>query len=44
MFFVYVIVSEISGLRFYVGTSYDPEKRLVEHNSGKTLSMKGYRP
>jgi putative endonuclease len=27
-----------------VGTSYDPEKRLVEHNSGKTLSMKGYRP
>ncbi len=44
MFFVYVIVSEIKGLRFYVGFSQDLNKRLIEHNSGKTKSTKGYRP
>lgn len=44
MFFVYVIVSEIRGLRFYVGLSEDPDKRLIEHNKGKTKSTKGYIP
>ena len=44
MFFVYVIVSEERGLRFYVGFSNDDERRLLEHNAGKTKSTKGYRP
>jgi len=44
VFFVYVIVSEARGLRFYVGFSEDVNKRLREHNSGKTKSTKGYTP
>ena len=44
MFFVYVLVSEIKGLRFYVGMSENPEKRVNEHNSGKTQSTKSYIP
>jgi putative endonuclease len=44
MFFVYVIISEAKGLRFYVGFSQDIQKRLTEHNSGKTKSTKGYKP
>lgn len=43
-FFVYVLVSEVKGLRFYVGFSTDINRRLKEHNSGKTKSTKGYRP
>jgi putative endonuclease len=44
MFFVYVLYSESPNLRFYVGLSQDVNKRLVEHNSGKTKSTKGYIP
>ncbi len=44
MFFVYIIVSETKGLRFYVGMSQDIEKRIAEHNNGRTKSTKGYRP
>ena len=44
MFFVYIIVSEIKGLRFYVGLSEDFDRRLVEHNLGKTKSTKAYVP
>jgi putative endonuclease len=41
--FVYVIRSEVDG-RFYVGMTENLERRLNEHNSGKTKSTKGYRP
>ena len=44
MFFVYVIVSKISGLRFYVGMTENFNNRLKEHNTGKTKSTKGYIP
>lgn len=44
MFFVYVIVSKVKGLRFYVGMSEDSETRLKQHNSGRTKSTKGYIP
>ena len=44
MFYAYVIVSNSKGLRFYVGMSEDPEKRLKEHNSGKTKSTKSFTP
>jgi putative endonuclease len=43
-FFVYVLVSHKSGLRFYVGMCSDVENRLKEHNVGKTKSTKGYIP
>ena len=41
--FVYVIRSQVDG-RDYVGMSQNIERRLKEHNSGKTKSTKGYRP
>jgi len=44
MFFVYILVSEIKGLRFYVGMTDDVEKRVKEHNDGRQKSTKGYIP
>ena len=41
--FVYVIRSSIDG-RFYVGMTTSLERRLNEHNKGKTKSTKGYVP
>ena len=41
--FVYVLRS-LNHDRFYVGMTEDVERRLVEHNKGKTKSTKGYRP
>ncbi|HEU5291721.1 MAG TPA: GIY-YIG nuclease family protein [Cyclobacteriaceae bacterium] len=43
MYFVYAIKSLADG-RIYVGMSQNVSKRLMEHNSGKTKSTKGYRP
>jgi len=43
MFFVYAIKSKVDG-RIYVGLTADISKRLIEHNSGKTKSTKGYTP
>lgn len=43
-YFVYVIVSHEKGLRFYVGMTENVTRRVVEHNSGKTKSTKGYIP
>jgi putative endonuclease len=42
-YFVYILKSEIDG-RLYKGQTIDIEKRLKEHNSGKTKSTKGYVP
>ncbi len=42
-YFVYVLESEIDG-RLYKGQTTDIDKRIVEHNSGKTKSTKGYKP
>ena len=44
MFFVYVLTSNVKGLRFYVGMTSNIEQRLSEHNSGNTKSTKGYIP
>ena len=44
MFYIYVLVSEIKGLRFYIGMTEDIERRLNEHNRGETKSTKGYIP
>ena len=43
MYIVYAIKSEVDG-RIYVGFTKNFEKRLSEHNHGKTKSTKGYRP
>lgn len=43
MHFVYVLRSEVDG-KFNVGMSTDVQKRLKEHNAGKTKSTKGYTP
>ena len=40
---VYVIRSYKDG-RFYVGMTKDLERRIQEHESGKTKSTKGFRP
>ena len=42
-YFVYVLESEIDG-RLYKGQTDNLHKRLLEHNSGKTKSTKGYKP
>ena len=43
MFFVYVLKSE-KHYRFYVGMTQNLDKRIQEHNSGKTKSTKGFKP
>jgi putative endonuclease len=40
---VYALQSSVDG-RIYVGFSSNVDKRLIEHNSGKTKSTKGFRP
>ena len=42
-YFVYVLKSEITETS-YVGHTSSLEKRLVEHNNGKSLSTRGKRP
>ena len=43
MFFVYVIKSTVNN-RLYKGLTTDLEKRIKEHNSGKTKSTSPYKP
>ena len=43
MYTVYAIKSEVDG-RIYVGFTSNLERRIKEHNSGKTKSTKGFRP
>ena len=43
MFYVYVLESTQFNKR-YIGLSSTPNKRLAEHNQGKTKSTKAFRP
>ena len=43
MYFVYAIRSLVDK-RIYVGITENPERRLSEHNKGRTKSTKGYVP
>jgi putative endonuclease len=43
MFFVYVLKSA-EHYRFYVGMAQNVQRRLKEHNRGKTKSTKAWRP
>jgi len=43
MVYVYVLVSKKSG-KLYVGITKDLDKRLAEHNAGKSKFTKGHIP
>ena len=43
MHYVYILESIKTG-RWYIGSASDVEKRLEQHNSGKTKSTKAYLP
>ena len=43
VYYIYAIKS-IVGNRIYVGFTNNLEKRIKEHNQGKTKSTKGFRP
>ena len=43
MFYVYVLHSQKDG-QLYTGYTSDLKRRLTEHNSGKTTSIKHRRP
>ena len=42
-YYAYVLQSLVDG-RLYKGHTFRLEERIIEHNSGKTSSTKGYRP
>jgi len=42
-FSVYILKSEKSG-RSYIGHTADLQKRLIEHNSGKSISTRSGKP
>ena len=44
MFYVYTLRSILSPDSYYVGMTVDLEKRLLEHNSGKSIHTNKFRP
>jgi len=44
MHYVYVLRSEVDKARYYVGETSDLEKRLRQHNEGKSTYTKRYVP
>jgi putative endonuclease len=42
MYYVYVL--ENNSGRMYIGSSADPDSRLISHNAGRVRSTKGGRP
>ena len=43
MYYLYILKSAVHNWH-YIGSTNDTEKRLKEHNAGKTKSTKTYRP
>ncbi len=41
---VYVLQSEIIASRYYVGVTTDPNRRVKEHNSGKSVHTNRFKP
>ena len=39
MFYIYILYSE-STRRYYVGSTEDVEKRVLQHNAGKSISTR----
>jgi len=44
MIYVYVLQSEMDPLRHYVGISDEPDRRLTEHNDGRSIHTNKFRP
>ena len=44
MQYAYALQSEADPERFYVGVTFDPERRLHERNSGKSVHTNKHRP
>jgi putative endonuclease len=44
MYFVYSIQSQINPECFYVGITTDVERRLEEHNAGKSVHTNKFKP
>ena len=44
MYFVYSIQSENNPDKYYVGLTSDVERRLEEHNTGKSIHTNKFRP
>ena len=44
MQYVYVLQSEADQNRYYVGATTDPERRLHEHNTGKSIHTNKHKP
>ncbi len=44
MYFVYSIQSELDSNRYYVGLTKNIERRLNEHNAGKSMHTNKFRP
>jgi predicted GIY-YIG superfamily endonuclease len=42
--YVCVLESENDPARFYVGVTTDPERRLLEHNTGKSVHTNKHKP
>ncbi len=43
MYYVYILRSTIKDI-LYVGSTNDTERRIIEHNNGRTISTKPYLP
>lgn len=43
MYFLYILQNSKNG-GYYIGSTSNTERRLLEHNSGKTKSLKYLRP
>ena len=42
--YVYILNSLVYRERYYVGLTNDPDRRLVEHNSGMTFHTRDHKP
>ena len=44
MHYLYVLQSDVDEARHYVGSTTDPERRLGEHNAGKSTHTNKHKP